>query len=134
MTDERITPEEMRSFMSQVNSRLRTIEDQLEAMQAGLQQASAPGIAGSTSVFVADELVLDYMDGKAVYKLRGNEYSKFGVRVWPEVLPQLGIDVDQLKPGSTRIEPVKVQVRLKEIKDDETGQVHQAPQKVIGKA
>jgi hypothetical protein len=30
--------------------------------------------------------------GEPTYKAKGGQYAKFGVRIWPEVLPSLGID------------------------------------------
>ena len=34
---------------------------------------------------------IDY-NGQPTYKAKGGQYAKFGVRIWPEVLPSLGID------------------------------------------
>jgi hypothetical protein len=31
-------------------------------------------------------------NGQPTYKSKGGQYAKFGVRIWPEVLPSLGID------------------------------------------
>ena len=68
--------------------------------------ASSPTVApqaaptGPTVVFMAETISYGIAeDGKAVYKIRGGQYQKFGVRVWPEALPLLGIDADKLKPG-----------------------------------
>lgn len=56
--------------------------------------------AGPTVVFMAEVLTLGYDDnGKPTYKIKGGLYQKFGVRVWPEALPLLGVDVAALKPG-----------------------------------
>lgn len=50
--------------------------------------------------FLATELVVTIgEDGEPAYKLKGFPFVKFGVRVWPEVLPLLGVDPDKLKPG-----------------------------------
>jgi hypothetical protein len=38
-------------------------------------------------------------NGQPVYKAKGGQYSKFGVRIWPEVLPVLGVNPATLKPG-----------------------------------
>ncbi len=43
--------------------------------------------------FDASVLLTPYDDnGQPVYKAKGGQYMKFGVRVWPEVLPFLGVD------------------------------------------
>ena len=71
-------------------------------------QVAAPAAVSSQAQFAPDgyvdfpatSITLAHDDnGQAVYKIKGDRYNKFGVRVWPEVLPLLGIDVDQLKPG-----------------------------------
>ena len=71
-------------------------------------QVAAPAAVSSQAQFAPDgyvdfpatSITLAHDDnGQAVYKIKGDRYNKFGVRVWPEILPQLGIDVDQLKPG-----------------------------------
>lgn len=58
-----------------------------------------------------------------MYKIKGGQYTKFGVRVWPEVLPKLGVDPAALKPGPNPFnKPVLALVGEK------------GPQKVIGLA
>lgn len=80
--------------------------------------------AGPTVVFMAE--VLSYgiaEDGKPVYKIKGGQYQKFGVRVWPEALPLLGVDAATLKPGPNAFSKAVVALM------GEKG-----PQKVIGLA
>ena len=72
-------------------------------------------------------------NGKPVYKVKGGKYAKHGVRVWPEVLPALGIKADELKPGPNPFSAT-VRVVLKKYTDEETGQEKLAPQKVVGLA
>ena len=64
-------------------------------------QPSAPSQpAGEYRDFLAEAIVMTYNDrGEPAYKLVGHPYSKYGVRVWPEVLPILGVDPDSLQPG-----------------------------------
>ena len=74
------------------------------ALAAGLQQPATattnPGGGDQTLVeFDVDTLVFDLNEGKPVFKMRGPLYPQYGVRVWPEVLPRLGIDEATLKPG-----------------------------------
>lgn len=38
-------------------------------------------------------------EGKPVYRVRGLLNPKFGIRIWPEVLPKLRINPDQLQPS-----------------------------------
>ena len=50
--------------------------------------------------FLATVLLVGIDDnGQPTYKAKGGQYAKFGVRIWPEVLPALGIDPATLKPG-----------------------------------
>lgn len=96
-----------------------------QAMASGPAPApAAAAVAGQTVVFLADTISLGYDDnGKATYKVKGGQYTKFGVRVWPEVLPKLGIDPAALKPGPNEFgKPVIALVGEK------------GPQKVIGLA
>jgi hypothetical protein len=65
---------------------------------AGAATPAAP--QGATVVFMAETLSYGIAeDGKPVYKIKGGQFTKFGVRVWPEALQLLGIDAAQLKPG-----------------------------------
>jgi hypothetical protein len=61
---------------------------------------------------------------------RSTPYNKFGVRVWPETLPALGIDPLSLKPGPNAQTPITARV-LMQI-SEETGKSN--PRKVTGKA
>ena len=71
------------------------------ALAAGLQQPATTQNGGGDQLveFDVDTLVFDLNDGKPVFKMRGPLYPQYGVRVWPEVLPRLGIDEATLKPG-----------------------------------
>ena len=35
-------------------------------------------------------------NGQPTYKAKGGQYAKFGVRIWPETLPALGVDPAEL--------------------------------------
>jgi len=134
-TPDKITPAELRAEFESLHAELAQLRADLTAVRDGLTQASqpAPQLAGQTATFTADAITLDYMDGKPVYKLKGGQYAKFGVRVWPEVLPSLGIVPDALKPGQNPIQPVTVRVLLVE-STDENGQTKTTARKVTGKA
>lgn len=70
------------------------------AAPAATSSQPQPAPDGNYIDFPATSITLAHDDnGQAVYKIKGDRYNKFGVRVWPEILPALGIDVDQLKPG-----------------------------------
>ena len=67
------------------------------------------GPALSYRDFTAESILLSYDDsGAPAYKIKGHPFQKFGVRVWPEALPALGIDPSTLKPGPN---PFAAQVR-----------------------
>ncbi len=64
--------------------------------------------AGQTVDFLATNLLVGIDDnGQPTYKAKGGKYAKFGVRIWPEVLPSLGIDLAALKPG---LNPINLHV------------------------
>ena len=100
------------------------------------QPASQPAATqqlpeGTYKDFTAEAVLLGYSDkGDPTYKLIGFPYTKYGVRVWPEVLPLLGIVADQLKPGPNPLNP-PVNVRALLV-DNESGTL--SPKKVIGLA
>jgi hypothetical protein len=110
----KMTAEELRSALQALTERLDQIEASLAAVREGLTVAAsqpAPNQpAGETVLMEATILLMSYDDnGQPVYKVKGGQYMKFGVRVWPEVLPALGVDPATLKPGPN---PVNLRVRV----------------------
>ena len=88
------------------------------------EPAEGPAPVGNTVVFMAETLTYGIAeDGKPIYKIKGGQYTKFGVRVWPEALPLLGVNADALKPGPNAFSGAVLAVM------GEKG-----PQKVIGLA
>lgn len=84
----------------------------LSNLQQALATWSQPVVTGAASTvtatptgptisFMAESISLgfDEKTGAPVYKIRGGSYQKFGVRVWQEALPLLGINPADLKPG-----------------------------------
>jgi hypothetical protein len=53
------------------------------------------------TVFSAETLVANMNDGKVYWKVKGGQYGKYGVTVWPETLAEIGIDVNTLDPKET---------------------------------
>jgi hypothetical protein len=104
----------------------------LEAIRAGLTQASQPApAAGAFSEMMIDNIIMTYDDkGKPAYKATGTPYNKFGVRVWDEVLPTLGIDPASLHPGPNPQSAIRARVLMNEPEEGKTAQ----PRKVTGKA
>jgi hypothetical protein len=100
---DKITPAELRAAFQALNERLDVLETELATMREGLNAAASQpqaALAGNTIEFIASILLVGIDDnGLPTYKLKGGQYMKFGVRVWPEVLPELGLDPAALKPG-----------------------------------
>jgi hypothetical protein len=125
----KMTPAELRQAFQALTERLDQIEAEISALREGLavaagQPQAAPAPAGQTVDFVATVLLVGVDDnGLPTYKAKGGPYMKFGVRVWPEVLPALGLDPAGLKPGPNPIN-LKVRALLGE----------HGPRKVIGLA
>lgn len=75
------------------------------AAEAATATAAAP-VAGrgneSTTQFVAQTISYGVTDGKPVYKAKGGQFMKFGVTIWPEVLPMLGLDATKLQFGENQ--------------------------------
>ena len=90
--------------MCEIVGRLSLYPCDLAALREGLataaNQQQPPAASGQTVTFEATTLLVGIDDaGQPTYKAKGGQYAKFGVRIWPEVLPSLGIDPAALKPG-----------------------------------
>ena len=112
--NERINHAELRGMFQAVYERLDQVEAELIALRDGLATAASPAAimperpAWNTVQFDASIILVGVDDaGQPTYKAKGGQYSKFGVRIWPEVLPELGIDPTKLNPG-----PNPVNLRL----------------------
>lgn len=66
-------------------------------------KADPTGQAGQVVEFDATEIVttLDDSGARKMFRIKGGQFSMYGLRVWPEVLVDLGLDPDGLKLGST---------------------------------
>ena len=79
-----------------------SLQSLLDGLAAAVSQSQPmpPGEPSQTITFDANVLQVGVDDnGQPTYKARGGQFAKFGVRIWPEVLPVLGIDPATLKPG-----------------------------------
>jgi hypothetical protein len=123
----KMTPAELRQAFQALTERLDQIEAEITALRDGLAAAATQPQAASASVgqtvdFVATILLVGMDDnGQPTYKAKGGQYMKFGVRIWPEILPELGIDPSKLKPG-----PNPVNLHVLALMGDK------GPRKVIG--
>lgn len=146
---DRITAAEIRELFKGVHVEITEIRDEisaltaeLEHMREGLTHASQPApVTGITDTFLADVITFATDEnGKQAYKIRGGKFSKNGVRVWPEVLPLLGIDETTLTAGKNPIDPpimVRVEIAKRPGKSDlgENPEMkYDYARKVIGKA
>jgi len=126
---DKMTPAELRRAFQALTERLDQIEAEITALRDGLaaaasQPQTASASVGQTVDFVATILLVGMDDnGQPTYKAKGGPYMKFGVRIWPEVLPELGIDPGTLKPG-----PNQVNLHVLALMGDK------GPRKVIGLA
>lgn len=59
--------------------------------------SQVPAQAGGIEVIPADKLLCEITDGKKYFKIKGGNYSKFGVRVWDEVLEAAGMDMSKVQ-------------------------------------
>ena len=118
---------------------LVNVRADLEAIRAGLQQASQPAAATASQFETMDavKIIRTRSKGKWYYKMQGGRYMKSGVTIWEEVLDLLGIDPLQIpwdEHDAYKLpEPIAVKMAIKEYKDEETGELKRTPQKVTGK-
>lgn len=132
---DRMTATELRQAFADLHTELAALRGELDSLRSGLTQAaSKPATSGETyRDFDATSILLSYDDnGKACYKIKGAPFLKFGVRVWDEVLPTLGIDPATLKPGPNPIQ-IKVRALMAEVTNEE-GATSTQPKKIIGRA
>jgi hypothetical protein len=111
---DRITAAELRAALQALTERLDQIEANIISLRDGLataaSQPAAPAPTGETIALDVSQLLMSYDDnGHPVFKAKGGQYQKFGVRVWPEILPALGVDPASLKPGPN---PVNLKVNV----------------------
>jgi hypothetical protein len=133
--DTRAQLESLQKEQGNTRADIEELRADLAQMREGLTHASQPApINGTFSEMTIENVIMTYDDkGKQTYKATGAPFIKFGVRIWPETLPILGIDPLTLKPGPNVIEPIRARVQMHETKDD-SGNPRQSPQKVTGKA
>ena len=63
--------------------------------------ANPPATNGQPKTFPAQTLVPSVNEGKTYFKVKGGQFTKYGVKVWPEVLQEVGFDLDQLDATQT---------------------------------
>lgn len=76
-------------FEAQERLLLPTIKQPTIPAPSGSHEGNAKGYS---ITFHGDTLNVEVKDGKHFFKIRGGQYSRHGVRVWPEVLKAAGIN------------------------------------------
>lgn len=57
-----------------------------------------PNTNGQQQSFIAQNLSTTFDEGKQYFKVRGAQFSKFGVAIYPEMLQAAGIEPDSVDP------------------------------------
>ena len=55
------------------------------------------GIGHYDGIFDANELTCKIEDGQTYWKVRGGQFTKYGITVWPEVFKATGLEFDPMK-------------------------------------
>lgn len=132
---DQITAAEIRELFAELRAEIATIDAKLEAMRAGLQTAATPPASTFGEMDITAIVKSIDKKDKINFLAIGAPYNTFGVRVWDEVLPALGIDPESLKFGNNPITPgIRARVLLGETTNQKTGKVGIGPHKVTGKA
>jgi hypothetical protein len=131
--------ESLQATIDALNSSVAFIRTDLDALRDALAHAASQRPAEPTQetiTFTADTLRHDQSGKKHAYFLLGGQYTKFGVRIWPEVLPLVDLaEYENQPPDEYKLEtPVTVRASVEEYKDKDTGELKRGPRKVIGKA
>ena len=109
----------------------------LETIRAGLTQAAAPAPQVGTFGQMEITAIVKTIDknNKINYLAIGAPYAKFGVRIWDEILPAVGIEPAALEFGNNPIIPaIPARVQLGETTNRTTGIKGIGPIKVTGRA
>jgi hypothetical protein len=131
---DKMTAQELRDEFAAIHAQLEALTDTLTTITQGIQHAATatpPAQGGTFSEMVIDCIIMTYDDnGKPAYKATGTPWIKFGVRVWDEVLPLLGIDPASLRPGKNPLlDPIRTRVLMNAPEEGKTAQ----PRKVTGR-
>ena len=120
---------EIRAEIETLRSALTTIAHGLAHAATATASAKFAEMEITTIIYNVDK------NDKPVYMAMGIPYTKFGVRVWDEVLPMLDIDPTTFKAGKNVITPaIRARVLLGETTNRETGVKGIGPHKITGKA
>ena len=86
--------------------------DSLHQAVNGASNGSPDGHEDKLVEFDATEIVttLDDSGTRKLFRIKGGMYSAYGIRIWPESLPELGIDPGTLTFG---INPISMKVRAR---------------------
>ena len=134
---DKMTPAEIRQRFDELDSRIDALGEAIATMTAGLQHAAtATATPGTFGEMMIDSILCNVdRTGKHNYMALGVPYKKYGVRIWEEVLPGLGLDPAMIPPGLYTIEtPIPARVLLGETVNQKTGITGIGPRKVTGKA
>lgn len=52
----------------------------------------------AVGTFAAEQMTATLVDGKTYWKVKGGQFQKFGVSIWPEALEASGFNPDELDP------------------------------------
>jgi len=63
----------------------------------GRQQASQVSGDGGRS-FTAESLSVSVQEGQAYFKVKGGQFTKYGVNIWPEVMEKSGFNMEEINP------------------------------------
>jgi hypothetical protein len=86
-------------LLAAILAELKATRAEVEALRSELANVKANGQPQpDTGTFLADQLVADVLDGRAYWKVKGGQYRKHGIRVWPEVLEAFGVNLAELNP------------------------------------
>ena len=79
------------------------INSRLDTMNLSVGSSNGVSEDGKLVEFDATEIVttLDDSGTRKLFRIKGGQFSTYGLRVWDEVLQQFGYDPEDLEPGST---------------------------------
>lgn len=127
---------DLRADLAEIMDELHSQRADLEAIRAGLSQASQP-IGGDCTEMDAVKLIRTKSKGKWYYKMQGGQYMKQGVTIWDEVLELLDLDPEAIQWSDEDTyklpKPIRVKMQIKTY-IDANGREKQTPQKITGYA
>ena len=84
--------------VSGLMDKIAFLEDYLVERGWGAAIGQQGGQASGSKSFTAESLSVSVQEGQAYFKVKGGQFTKYGVNIWPEVMEQSGFNMEEINP------------------------------------